>query len=618
MMRSWGLRTKVLTGYGIVLLIIVFVLGWSIHHLLQLGQASEAILSDNYRSILAAENMIDALERQDSGVLLFILGFESEGANQFQENERRFLQWFARARDNITIGGEEQIVARIDSAYGEYLRTFTAFMQTSAATGRPQAVQYHDALLPAFLTVRQASVDLRDLNQHTMYEASETAGDVSHAAIFSTSAVGVLAILLALVFSLVLSNRIVRPVQRLREAVSSIAEGSYDVEIPSETSDELGQLAVQFNQMAAHLKAYHDMNVEQLVAEKRKSEAIVRSIDDGIIAVDAHLTIMDINPVASRVLGIERDEAVGRTFQNAIGAGRLLDYVKKSLSTGKPPSIEEKEAFLTLRVEQGEMHYQYLVTPVHTPGGAMLGAILLLRNVTRLRELDRLKSDFVAMASHELQTPLTSIGMSIGLLSERVATQLGDSERKLLEVAGEEVDRLRTLVRDLLDLSKIEAGKVEMNFDIVPVRLLAEKAVDTLRTQADERSVELEISVEEALPRARADANKITWVLTNLISNALRYTQASGHVCIAATKVGSKIHLSVSDDGAGIPYEYQTRIFEKFVRIDEEEGRAGSGLGLAICKEIVRAHGGSIWVDSTPGAGSTFTFTIPVAGDHSI
>ena len=248
----------------------------------------------------------------------------------------------------------------------------------------------------------------------------------------------------------------------------------------------------------------------------------------------------------------------------------------------------------------------------------MLGAILLLRNVTRLRELDRLKNEFVAMASHELQTPLTSIGMSIGLLNERIAAQLGDTERKLLEVAGEEVDRLRTLVRDLLDLSKIEAGKVEMNFDVVPVRLLAEKAVDILRTQADERSVELEISIDETLPPARADANKITWVLTNLISNALRYTQADGHICLAATEVGSKIHLSVTDDGAGIPYEYQTRIFERFVRIDEEKGRAGSGLGLAICKEIVRAHGGSIWVDSTPGAGSTFTFTIPVAGDHSI
>lgn len=613
MPRSWGFRTKVLAGYGLVLLLIVFVLGWAIHHLLRLGQASEAILSENYRSILAAENMIDALERQDSGVLLFILGFESEGTSQFQDNERRFIQWFAGARDNITVGGEEEIVARIDSAYGEYLRTFTTFMQTSAATGRRQALHYHDALLPAFLAVRQASVDLRDLNQHTMYEASETAGEVSHAAILSMAAVGVLAIILALVFSLVLSNRIVRPVQRLREAASSIAEGRYDVEVPSGTSDELGRLADQFNEMAARLKAYHDLNVGQLVAEKRKSEAIVRSIDDGIIAVDAHLTVMDINPVAAQVLGINATEAVGKKFQHVVGGGRLLEYVKKSLSTGESPSIEENEAFLTLRDEQGETHYQYLVTPVRTPPGTMLGAILLLRNVTRLRELDRLKSEFVAMASHELQTPLTSIGMSIGLLSERVAAHLDDRERELLEVAGEEVNRLRSLVRDLLDLSKIEAGKVEMKFNVVPVRLLAEKAVDALRTQAEDREVELLTSIDETLPRARADANKITWVLTNLISNALRYTQADGHVRVSAREVGGKIHIAVADDGAGIPYEFQSRIFERFVQIDEHEGKGGSGLGLAICNEIVRAHGGSIWVDSTPGAGSTFTFTLPVA-----
>lgn len=613
MIRSWGFRTKVLAGYGLVLLLIVFVLGWAIHNLLRLGQASDAILSENYRSILAAENMIDALERQDSGVLLFILGFESEGTSQFQENERRFLQWVARARDNITIGGEEEIVARIDSAYGEYLRTFTTFMQTSAATGRRQALHYHDALLPAFLAVRQASVDLRDLNQHTMYEASETAGAVSHAAILSMTAVGVLALVLALVFSLVLSNRIVRPVQRLREAASSIAEGHYDVEVPSGTSDELGRLADQFNEMATRLKAYHDLNVGQLMAEKRKSEAIVRSIDDGIIAVDAHLTIMDINPVAAQVLGISATEDVGRKFQQVVGGGRLLEYVKKSLSTGESPRIEENEAFLTLRDEQGETHYQYLVTPVRTPSGTMLGAILLLRNVTRLRELDRLKSAFVAMASHELQTPLTSIGMSIGLLSERVAAHLDDSERELLEVAGEEVNRLRSLVRDLLDLSKIEAGKVKMTFDVVPVRLLAEKAVDALRTQAEDREVELLTSIDETLPRARADANKITWVLTNLISNALRYTQADGHVRVSAREEGGTIHMAVADDGAGIPYKFQSRIFEKFVQIDDHEGKGGSGLGLAICKEIVRAHGGSIWVDSKPGAGSTFTFTLPVA-----
>lgn len=612
-LRAWGLRRRVLIGYGMVVLLLILVFTWAIINLLRLGRASEAILSENYRSILAAENMIDAIERQDSGVLLYILGYKAEGTQQFQENEHKFLQWFARAKDNITIEGEADIIARIDSAYLAYLRTFSQFLQTSAATGERPAREYHEVLLPAFLAVREASTELRDLNQHTMYEASEAARGISHAAIWSVTAVSLIAIGLALFFSLVLSNRLVRPVQQMRTAARRIAEGDYDVEVPVNTTAELGQLADQFNIMAARLRAYRDLNVEQIVAEKRKSEAIIRSIDDGIVAVDADLHILDVNPVAARVLGVDPEMAKGRLFPEVVGDTQLLAYVENTLLSGRAPEIEEKGAFLHLKQGDHETHFQYAVTPVYTPAGTLLGAILLLRDVTHFKELDRLKSEFVAMASHELKTPLTSIGMSIALLEERVAERLGERERELLEVAREEVERLRNLVRDLLDLSKIEAGKIEMDFDAVPIALLFEKAVQALCTQAEERRIALSIQINEGLPYVRADANKVTWVLTNLISNALRYSHANGHIRLSAERAGSKLHLIVADDGSGIPYEYQPRIFEKFVQVKGENANGGSGLGLAICKEIVRAHGGTIWVDSVPGAGSTFTFTLPAA-----
>ena len=260
-----------------------------------------------------------------------------------------------------------------------------------------------------------------------------------------------------------------------------------------------------------------------------------------------------------------------------------------------------------------EHHYHFSVTPVLTASHGMLGAILVVRDMTKLKEIERMKSEFVATASHELKTPLTSIGMSIGLLRERIAGRLEPRERELLEVADEEVERLRSLIRDLLDLSKIEAGKIEMEFGNVPVSLLFEKAAQILSRQAEERGIALSCSVEDNLPAVRADANKVTWVLTNLISNALRYTQPGGHVRLSGQHVGSKVHISVADDGAGIPFEYQTKIFDKFVQVRDGAAEGGTGLGLAICKEVVRAHGGSIWVESTPGRGSTFTFTLPVA-----
>jgi two-component sensor histidine kinase len=205
----------------------------------------------------------------------------------------------------------------------------------------------------------------------------------------------------------------------------------------------------------------------------------------------------------------------------------------------------------------------------------------------------------------------------IGDLPLRLQAKLEDREQELLAAASEDVVRLRNLVNDLLDLSKIEAGKIDLDFDEVPVALLFDKTLQSLQSQAEDSGVELSTRLPDPTPNVWADANKITWVLTNLVANALRYTDAGGHIELRAETAGSKVHLSVEDDGQRIPYAYQSKIFDKFVQVEGSSSVGGSGLGLAICKEVIRAHGGSIWVDSTPGLGSTFTFTLPVAASPS-
>ena len=230
--------------------------------------------------------------------------------------------------------------------------------------------------------------------------------------------------------------------------------------------------------------------------------------------------------------------------------------------------------------------------------------------VTRLKELDRLKSEFVMTASHELKTPLQTLSMSIELLREGAADRLDARHKQLLDAAHEELQRLTSLVTDLLELSRIEAGKVEMVFDRVPPRVLAERAAAAFRVQAEEKRLRLTVDVPEDVPEVWADADKTAWVLTNLVSNALRY--ASGIISISARHAGQWVHMSVADDGEGIPPEYQSRIFEKFVQVKGQKSLGGTGLGLAICKEIVRAHKGTIWVVSQTGKGSTFTFTLPI------
>lgn len=235
------------------------------------------------------------------------------------------------------------------------------------------------------------------------------------------------------------------------------------------------------------------------------------------------------------------------------------------------------------------------------------------RRIRQLEEMDRLKDEFVAVASHELRTPLTSLAMEVGLLRERVDAQLGEREVLLLEAAEEDVKRLRSLVDDLLDLSRLESGRAELRLEQLPAQSLIGGAIDAFRVQADEKLVQLDADVPRGIPDVLADAEQIGRVFANLISNAIRYTDSGGRVVVGADDVGGFVQFSVADNGRGIALEDQPRLFDRFVRLGRGSAENGSGLGLAISREIVRAHGGEIWVDSGPGPGSVFNFTVPLA-----
>ena len=612
MAMVWTLRKKIFMGYGITLILMVLVLVWAFINLWELGQASDAILKENYKSILAAENMVYAIERQDSAILLMFLGYYEQGQNQFRENESHFLQWLGRAKENITVEGEDKIVNMIETEYSKYLNHVSELKPISTAGPRKTGTFYHETILPTFQSVRDECIRLREINQENMFKISDRARFIAKRAIWSMAIIGTAAVAIGLGFSLLLSKILVKPVRQMMKATQKIAEGDYNIEISADSSDELGRLADEFNSMAKKLKGFHDLNIEQVMAEKRKSEAIIRSIDDGIILVDAEFKVTGMNPMARRILDIQPHGRQNRHFLEVVKSEQFFDYIKQSMESGKPPSIEEKQNLFTVEKEGTRRHYQFSITPVRGKKGVLIGVVLLLRDVTRLAELDRLKSEFVMTASHELRTPLTSIGMSIDLLLEGAIKKLNEKEQQLLLAAHEDLQRLKSFVSNLLDLSKIEAGKMEMELSSVPIHLLFEKAMAVFKNQLEEKAVNLSFDLPEELPNVKADDNKITWVLTNLVSNALRYTPRGGHIKLSAEPFGPYVQISVRDDGAGIPYEYQSKVFDKFVQVKSDKAVGGSGLGLAICKEIVRTHGGTIWVDSAPGAGSTFTFTLPI------
>jgi two-component system, NtrC family, sensor histidine kinase KinB len=541
------------------------------------------------------------------------LGDIEKGITQFRENEAIFFQWLARAKDNITIKGEAELVQSIEGGYAAYRSQFASITDWRGTAGASlQPDRYQIMVNPLFVKVREACIALRNLNKETMYAASVKAGDVARRAIWSTGFVAVSALIVALMFSLLLAERIVRPIRRFMEASRRISSGDYAVQVTVETGDELGRLAEEFNQMAEQLGLYHEMNIEQIIAEKNKGEAILSSIEDGLVVFDTKLKVTGINPAARQMLNLAFTECMTLQCADILQDLHFCDLIHQTVETGGQPDVPEEQRIIALPEGERTRHYLYSITAIRGRDRKLSGIVLLLRDVTRLKEVERLKSEFIMAASHELRTPLTSLSMSVDLLLEHAAQGLAAKDKDLLQAAHEEVHRMKALVNDLLDLSKIEAGRIELAFESAPVSTLLDHVEKVFKNQMDMKEISFTSEIKADTPKIRADANKITWVLTNLISNALRYVSRGGHIAISAHRIGPHVHLSVRDDGPGIPPEYQSKIFQKFVQVKDREP-GGTGLGLAICKEIVRAHGGAIWVESSAGKGSTFTFTLPSA-----
>ena len=610
-----NLKKKILIGYGVSFSLMGLVVAWAIFHVWSLAKTTDEILRDYYRSILAVENMVDALGRQDSGILLILMGDVEKGIGQYRENEVLFLEWLGRSKDSIAAEGESAAIQDIEARYGEFRRQVQQLAPRSVAEKATSSLtldSYRKSILPVYNKVKASCIALRTMNEETMYAVSERERQIARWAIWSTILVASIGSFFAFIFSLLFAEKLVLPLRRFVEAAKKISAGEFAVQVSAETDDELGELAGEFNRMTAELRRYHLMNVDRIVAEKNKADAILASIEDGLVVFDTERRVTGINPAGSRILELEPQVAKSMPCEQILPVRNVCEVVAETIRSGSQPEIPDDRRIIAMTCGTETRHFLFSATAIGQKGQRLTGVVLLLKDITQLRELERLKSEFVMAASHELRTPLTSLGMSIDLLIEHAAGYLPERENELLHAAHDEVHRMKVMVHDLLDLSKIEAGRIDLEFERIAVATLFEHAQDIFKGQVGMKRVELLVDNVEQLPPVVADTNKIVWVLSNLSSNALRYVGEGGHIHLMAEKAGDHIRISVQDDGIGIPEEYQTRIFQKFVRVNKKEsGR--TGLGLAICKEIVRAHGGTIWVESDQRSGSTFMFTVPVA-----
>ena len=614
MRRASSIGQRILQAVGVSLALTIGVTLWGIFNIRTLGQASSSILKENYRSIVAVEMMERVLARQDALVLGFPFGQGGGDIKSYAEHAAEFWLWLQRERENITIEGEAELAETIGEAYTRYLDSFPKLLSPPVGADRSPFVSES---LNLSTELRGRLEELRVMNQETMYGASGKAQLISFRAMLSMMMLGIAALVAGALFGTLLVRRITKPLQDLTSAVEGIGSGNYDISVPADSTDELGDLAKGFNLMASRLRTYRDINIGRLMEEMKKNDAVIATIDDGILIVDGSFRVVNANPAARSILGFGMVPERPRHFLECYNDMALFNIIRETVETGAVVKLGDDQRRLSVERDNKSRHFQFLIAPILDDDRKSLGTVLLLRDVTKFQELDRLKTEFLMTASHELKTPLTSIRMSLDLLREEFSSDSFRRPHELVEIACEEVARLQALISDVLDLSKIESGRIELEFDSISASGTIGRAAQLLCSQMEEKGIALLVVPPAKDFRVKADAAKLLWVLTNLLANALRYTDTGGSIRLSVRRIGEFGHFMVADSGIGIPADSLERIFEKFVQLRDGRNAGGTGLGLPISREVVRAHGGTIWAESEMGKGSVFEFTIPLSADKA-
>jgi two-component system phosphate regulon sensor histidine kinase PhoR len=417
---------------------------------------------------------------------------------------------------------------------------------------------------------------------------------------------GLLGLVAAWVIGTGLSRRLTRPLDALSRAAVRLSAGDLRSRVPVRRSDEFGRLGETFNTMAGRLED----TIQAISTERTRVEAIIAAMTDAVVATDRSESVLLINRSAEDLLDVNRRTVLGRGAGDVFSAPRLAGMLHEAAAYGRVTAEELPPGSAGDRVVEAHC------APIRAEDGSVTGAVAVLRDVTELRQTERLRRELTANVSHELRTPLTSIkGFAETLLDGAMKDEL--TCRRFLAIIDGETDRLVKLVDDLLDLSRLESKRLALELEPVDVSVLVAHTVDKLRPLAQTQRLTLHQSAPPGIV-VSADADRLEQVLTNLVDNALKYTPEGGRVDVQVAAANGEIEVLVNDSGRGIGPEDLPHVFERFYRADRSRtrGSGGTGLGLAIAKHIVEAHGGRISVSSQPNAGTTFKVTLP-RGDMS-
>lgn len=612
-MRTFGLRAKYAAGFGVLLLVVLVVAVGTQVWLSRLGGSVEVILQENYRSVIACQEMKEALERMDSGALFALAGNPEQGRTLVRLHGPIFEGALARELSNLTLPGERERAEHIGAIYSEFQETLTQVLSEGEPVELRQRL-YFDRLLPIFQEIKRSADEVLRMNQEAMKAASVTARQLAHrgrSQMFFLSATGVLIAVLSVVF---LSRVTLLPLRRLTHSVREIERGNLEPAVEVPQRDEIGELASAFNSMAERLRELRRSQRARLVRAQRTSSLAINSLRDGVILLSPAGAVELANPTAESLLGVRPGQPIPESHRE------WLDPVvaeAKREGSSTPRGYGETLQFFR---EGTERFYLPSAGAIREEGGPLVGVTVMLTDVTELRLLNEMKSDVVATVSHELMTPVTSLAMAVHILLEGQFGALTARQRELLVGAREDAERLRRIIEGILDVSRLEAGHSPLESQPLRVRELVDLAVEPLRAAYENKDVELLIDLDPEARWLRADRDRAPHILTNLLTNALRYSSAGGRVQITAKPLGDVVRFTVADSGPGVPTDSRERVFEKYHRGPECGG--GAGLGLAIAREITEAHGGRIWCaaptygsdhEADGSTGATFQFELPAA-----
>jgi NtrC-family two-component system sensor histidine kinase KinB len=566
-----------------------------------LGGKIDVILRENYRSVLAGQQMKEALEQMDSGAFFFLVGEEQRGRQLIEQNRPVFQEALSQELQNITLPGEGKLAGDERSFFQEYVQAFGTFFREPGLEQRKNT--YFQSLLPLATKIRGAAQEIIRINEENMLSANRNALEVSQQSIRYMFLVVVGGIVAALFFASRLQRSVLRPINELTTVTRDLGEGNLDQVVTVQSKDELGELASAFNRMASKLRSYRRLVNDQIVQARQMTEITLSAFPDAIFGFSLEGKINFANPAAERLRSKWGNEfnfpASLKTDVDSVLSGGA-DLVPTSFEGVVPIRLDEHETFLLPRV-----------IGMRDESANLFGAILVLQDVTRFRLLDEVKTNLVSTVSHELKTPLTSIRMGLHLLLEERIGTLTPKQIDLLMAAREDSERLVRMINDLLDLARLESGKARNVIEEIYPKTLVAAAVEDFTPTAEAHGCRLTVRAEAGLPLVAVDAGQIHHVFSNLVSNAAKHSKPGSEIIIEVKRLADRVRFSVLDQGPGIPLEYQAKVFERFFRIPGTE-RTGAGLGLAIVKEIISSLDGQVGLKSRPGQGSEFYFELPI------